>query len=70
MEGISMMTTKEAQQEAERAVLKAAVAWWESRRPMGWALDQHLKNPAVNTHDQAERLLAITVAKAVAVSHP
>ena len=40
------------------ALFEAAVKWWESKRPNGWALERHLKNPTVNCNGLTERRLA------------
>lgn len=63
-----MAVTIENQREAQAAALQAALAWWESRRPVSWTLRQHLDNPAVNAHgSEAEKTLATAVAAAVEV---
>ena len=43
---------------AERAVVKAAMAWWEGHRPIGDSLMEHLQHPAVNTQNGREGNLA------------
>lgn len=43
----------------EKAVLMAALKWWQRRRPVGWTLDQHLDNPRIDAHEnEASSLLA------------
>jgi len=46
------------------ALFEAAVKWWESKRPDGWTLERHLKNPTVNRSGAEERL-AKEVAKII-----
>ena len=36
--------------------------WWEGKRPMGWSLAQHLKEPCVNSTSQRETMLMRAVA--------
>lgn len=55
------------QRNAQAAALQAALAWWESRRPVGWDLRRHLDNSTVNTCGEAEKLLAAAVGQAVEV---
>lgn len=44
------------------ALAAAAAAWWESRRPEGWSLEQHLAAPAAGCDgSEAERALAEAV---------
>lgn len=63
-----MTVTLEAQRAAQEALLQAALTWWESQRPAGWDLRQHLDHPTVNAGgSQAERALATSVAHAVEV---
>lgn len=62
-----MAITIERQREASDAVLQAALAWWETCRPVGWGLRQHLDNPRVNMRNEAEKRLAETVAAAVEI---
>lgn len=46
------------------ALAAAARAWWESRRPEGWSLEQHLAEPTAGHSGTAqERLLAEAVAR-------
>jgi len=49
----------------EKAVIAAAVAWWESKRPVGWTTAAHLRSPLVNTCTDAEASLAVVVARLV-----
>lgn len=53
------------QRDALAGVQRAALAWWESRRPAEWDLRQHLDTPAVNTHSPSDHRLAERVAAAV-----
>lgn len=47
----------------EQAVLEAAVAWWESKRPLKYDLADHLASPGVNASStERERTLAMAVA--------
>ena len=50
--------------DATEQVREAAYEWWLSRRPVSWDQAEHLKNPGVNTMSDAERKLALAVAKA------
>jgi hypothetical protein len=44
------------------ALATAAQAWWESGRPAGWSLEQHLADPAAGRDgSEAERALAEAV---------
>jgi hypothetical protein len=44
------------------ALATAARAWWESSRPEGWSLEQHLADPAAGRDGgEAERALAQAV---------
>lgn len=52
--------------DAQAAILKTAVSWWAGKRPAGWTLADHMRNPAVNTAVPAEQELASAVAQAVA----
>jgi hypothetical protein len=49
----------------EAAAVRAAVAWWRSRRPLDFSEDEHLANPTVNTTDGAEADLARAAARVV-----
>jgi hypothetical protein len=45
------------------ALAAASKAWWESRRPQGWTLEQHLADPTVGCNStKEERALAEAVA--------
>jgi hypothetical protein len=45
------------------ALAAASRAWWESRRPPGWTLEQHLADPTAGCNGTAqERALAEAVA--------
>jgi hypothetical protein len=42
----------------------ASQAWWESRRPQGWTLEQHLADPTAGCNStEEERALAEAVAR-------
>jgi hypothetical protein len=40
----------------------AARAWWRSKRPLRYTLENHLASPAVNCTSESERALAREVA--------
>jgi hypothetical protein len=53
----------EATGSANMALAAASRAWWESRRPSGWTLEQHLAEPIAGCDSTAqERALAQAVA--------
>ena len=63
-----MPVSLETQRKAQDDLLQAALAWWESNRPTGWDLRQHLDCPKVNAvGTPAEQALAQAVAAAVEV---
>jgi hypothetical protein len=35
---------------SEARLINVALEWWMNRRPFTYSLDQHLKNPTVNTY--------------------
>lgn len=43
-------------------VFPFAKRWWESKRPVGWTVEQHLANPKINTVNEVEAKLADVVA--------
>lgn len=45
----------------ERLALATAIAWWRGRRPQGWTLAQHLREPKVHC-EEFERPLADALA--------
>lgn len=47
----------------EEVLLDAAFAWWESRRPVEFGLDDHIHHPMVNCCGELERALARAVAE-------
>ena len=49
-------------------VTDAALCWWASLRPVGDTMEDHLKNPTVNTTSYAEERLANAVAEYILVS--
>ena len=44
-----MSTRSDREQRARDAVVRAAMNWWRSRRPLAFSLKDHLENPTVNT---------------------
>jgi hypothetical protein len=44
-------------------VLRAAIAWWESRRPASYTAEDHVANPQINCASEAEKRLALAVAR-------
>lgn len=38
------------------------IEWWESKRPVGWNLKEHLKSPRVNCNTKSEQNLATAIA--------
>lgn len=46
----------------EREVLRAAVAWWRTKRPRSYTRADHIGNATVNVATDAEKLLAEAVA--------
>lgn len=53
-----MSTRSDREQRASDAVVRAAMKWWRSRRPLAFSLEDHLENPTINTFDLQERSLA------------
>lgn len=51
---------------AKRDIWPALAEWWQSKRPPGWTLDQHLSAPTTNCN-VGEFELAILYAKLVAI---
>lgn len=48
-------------QRRERAVIRAAMAWFRDLKPLGWTVEKHVHNPRCNTTtDAAERLAVAT----------
>jgi ribosomal protein S27E len=47
----------------EERIIKAAISWWKSRRPVSWTHKMHIENPSVNTTGPRERCIAEAVAK-------
>jgi len=43
-------------------VLRAAKKWWEMHRPCAFSLEEHLKNPTINTCTESEHMLARAIA--------
>jgi hypothetical protein len=39
------------------ALAAAASAWWESRRPDGWTLEQHLAEPIAGCNGTAQEVV-------------
>ena len=46
-------------------IVGAARAWWASKRPAGWTVERHLRNPTIGCVGEAEATLAEYVAKFV-----
>lgn len=42
-------------------IIKAAQAWWESKRPYTWTEKEHLENPIINCITDQEKELAESV---------
>lgn len=61
-----MTLTLEKQREAQTALLRTALAWWEAHRPAGWALREHLHAPTVGVL-KGEQALAHAVAAVVSI---
>ena len=53
----------EIERDSYRDVIKAALAWWEGRRPHGFTAQDHLREPMVNCSGELERALARAVAE-------
>lgn len=49
-------------------IVRAAVHWWESHRPLSFTVHEHVEHYAVNTRDDSEKRLARAVANAVRIS--
>lgn len=49
-------------------VEKAALAWWQAKRPFEWDEPEHIASPTVNQTSPAEKLLACEVARMLAAS--
>lgn len=62
-----MRITIELQRMRSDAVMESARLWWESLRPAGWDLHDHLHAPTTNTTSEAQRSLAEAVAGAIEV---
>lgn len=52
------------------AAADTAVTWWRGKKPVGWSIKQHLKNPTVNCSTYREKLLARRASRWYAVCHP
>lgn len=62
-----MRITVELQRSRRERALYSALAWWQSLRPDGWDLHEHLGAPDVNASTAHEKQLAVAVARAVEV---
>jgi len=51
-------------------VERAAIAWWEDKRPCVFTLDEHLANPTINTTTDSEKELALRVSLLVRLNRP
>jgi hypothetical protein len=49
----------------EERVLRAAKAWWKTRRPSAWTRTEHLETPTINCISDAEKKLARVEAKLI-----
>lgn len=49
-------------------IVRAAVHWWESHRPLSFTVHDHVEHCTVNTCYDAEKNLARAVANAVRIS--
>jgi hypothetical protein len=54
-----------ANKAAEKLLIEAALAWWQGKCPVAFTLDEHLKNPAINTETTYEYDLALAVAATI-----
>jgi hypothetical protein len=52
--------------DTETTLVRAAIRWWIDRRPHGWDLPKHLKNPTVNMHTTNEEYLGKAIAEYLA----
>ncbi len=62
-----MRITVELQRSRRERALYSALAWWQSLRPDGWDLHDHLATPEINASTAHEKQLAVAVARAVEV---
>jgi len=62
-----MRITIELQRTRHTAVMESARLWWESLRPAGWDLQDHLHAPTINTVTESQKTLAQAVAGAIEV---
>lgn len=44
-------------------VIDAAAYWFGTKNPVGWTLEQHFENPGINCVTNAEKKLAVAIAK-------
>lgn len=51
--------------ESEKRLISAAIRFWENYRPIGWNLEQHLKNHLVNSRNEVEDILFWRVASVI-----
>lgn len=59
--GIGVTSNTAAQ--CQRHVVEAAFAWWRDLRPQGWTHADHIAAPQVNCETEAERTLALAIAR-------
>lgn len=57
-----------ADEQAAQLMQKAALAWWESARPVGWTQAQHAANPTVNQAQPGDTALALAIGAIVLAS--
>lgn len=62
-----MRITVELQRSRRERALSSALEWWQSLRPDGWDLHEHLATPDINASTAHEKQLALAVAHAVEV---
>ena len=46
-------------------LIKKAIAWWKSKRPVSFTLEDHLESPSINIRNNAGAELAIEVAQTI-----
>lgn len=49
----------------QKKVLNSAIAWWESKRPKDYTLNQHAANPTINVQSKVDHQLARATAQLV-----
>jgi len=64
---MAMRITVELQRSRREDALSSALEWWQSLRPDGWDLHEHLAAPDTNASTRHEKRLAVAIARAVEV---